>query len=130
MGAGGSLEAAYRLAGPIKAGNWHLVGDGVLFDPATVTWSVIWRDAGGKDHPVVSFTHDFPEASGAPLSTGYLPAIAFEADAMGVAAAAQPNDELVLRFTAVGNPSDPDLYLPNGDGAKAQGRIPSLTLPQ
>jgi hypothetical protein len=128
VGAGGSLEAAFRLAGPIKAGSWHLVGDGVTFDPCDVTFAVLWRSSDGQDHPIVSFTHSFP-ASGPPMN-GYAPAIAYEADAMGVAAPAQANDLLVLRFTATGNPNDTTLFIPNGDGAKAQGRIPSLTLPQ
>jgi hypothetical protein len=127
VGAGGSLEAAFSLAGPIKAGNWHLVGDGITFDPADVTFDVIWR-AGGVDHPIVSFTHSFA-ASGAPVN-GYAPAVPYDADAMGVAAPAAENDELVLRFTATGTTTQSVLYIPNGDGTKAQGRIPSLTLPQ
>jgi hypothetical protein len=127
VGAGGSLEAAFRLLGPIPAGSWHLVGDGVTLDPCDVTFTVLWRSSDGKDHPIVTFTHSFP-ASGAPVN-GYPPAIAYEADAMGVAAPAQANDLLVLRFTATGNPNDPTLFIPNGDGPKAQGRIPSLTLP-
>ena len=128
MGAGGSLEAAYRLAGPIKAGNWHLIGDGVAFDPADVTFTVLWRDAHGADHVLATFEHMFP-VGGSPVN-GFIPATPFEADAMGVAAAAVVNDELVLRITAKGNPADALLFLPNGDGAHAQGRIPSLTLPQ
>jgi hypothetical protein len=128
VGAGGSLEAAFSLAGPIKAGSWHLVGDGVTFDPCVVTFAVLWRTSDGKDHPVVSFTNSF--AASGPAVNGFPPAIAYEADAQGVAVPAQPNDQLVLRFTATGNPSDAVLYIPNGDGPKAQGRIPSLTLPQ
>jgi hypothetical protein len=127
VGAGGSLEAAFHLLGPIKAGNWHLVGDGVTFDPCVVTFAVLWRTSDGKDHPIVSFMHSFA-ASGPPMN-GYAPAIAYEADATGAAVPAQAGDELVLRFTATGNASDANLYIPNGDGNKAQGRIPSLTLP-
>jgi hypothetical protein len=128
VGAGGSLEAAYRLAGPIKAGSWHLIGDGVAFDPADVTFAVSWRSSDGMDHPIVSFEHNFP-TGGAPVN-GFIPATHLDADAMGVAADAAPNDELVLRITAKGNPADALLFLPNGDGSHAQGRIPSLTLPQ
>jgi hypothetical protein len=127
VGAGGSLEASFHLTGPIPAGNWHLIGDGETLDPCDVTFAVLWRSNDGKDHPIVSFTHSFA-ASGPPVN-GYPPAIAYEADAIGATVPAQANDLLVLRFTATGNPADRTLFIPNGDGVKSGGRIPSLTLP-
>jgi hypothetical protein len=87
-----------------------------------VTWDVLWRDAAG-DHPIATWSHHFD-----PLPTGYN-AQSFEADAPGVAAPAHSNDQLVLRMSAQGAVTTVS-YIPNGDGAKAMGRIPSLTLPQ
>ena len=122
MGAGGSLEAAMLLNGPIKAGTWHLVGDGIIINSADVTFDVLWRDAAG-DHPIATWQNHFE-----PMASGYL-AVAFEADAPGVEAKAKANDQLVLRFTAQGTATGV-LYIPNGDGTKAKGRIPTLTLPK
>jgi hypothetical protein len=92
--------------------------------PVDVTFDVLWRDAAG-DHLVVSWTHHFdPPASG-------FNAVQYEEDAVGVAAKAKANDQLVLRMTAQGNyPADTMLWIPNGDGASTQGRDPSLTLPK
>jgi hypothetical protein len=125
LGPGGSLEAAYLLAGPIKAGSWHLVGDGIVLDPVDITFDLLWRDAGG-DHPIATWTHHFdPPASG-------FDAVQYEADAPGVAAKAKGNDQLVLRMTAApGNyPADTMLWIPNGDAETTNGRDPSLTLPK
>jgi hypothetical protein len=110
------------LTGPIKAGTWHLVGDGIVLNPVDVTFEVFWRDATGE-HPIASWQNHFD-----PQPTGYN-ATAFEADAPGLAAGAKANDQLVLRFKAAGTGTG-ILYIPNGDGAKAQGRIPTLVLPK
>ncbi|MDB4968047.1 MAG: hypothetical protein JWN44_3736 [Myxococcales bacterium] len=110
------------LAGPIKAGSWHLVADGIVLDPVDVTFDVLWRDAGG-DHPIATWQHHFD-----PQPTGF-DAVAFEADAPGVEAKAKSNDQLVLRFTVQGSGTGV-LYIPNGDGTKAKARIPTLTLPK
>ena len=125
IGPGGSLEAAYLLSGPITAGSWHLVGDGIVFQPVDVTFDVLWRDAGNVDHPIVSFTHHFdPQPSG-------FNAVEYEDNAPGVAAKAKGNDQLILRMSAAAGtyPDGTMLWIPNGDGANAQGRDPSLTLP-
>ena len=126
IGPGGSLEAAYLLAGPIKAGSWHLVGDGVVFNPVDVTFDVIWRDTSNVDHPIVSWTHHFdPQPSG-------FNAVQYEDNALGAAVPAKGNDQLVLRFSAPagGYPDGTMLWIPNGDGSLTQGRDPSLTLPK
>jgi hypothetical protein len=126
LGPGGSLEAAYLLSGPIKAGNWHLVGDGVVFESTDVTFDVIWRDAGGTDHPIVSYTKHFdPQPSG-------FNAVLYEDDALGPAVPAKGNDQLVLRMSAPAGtyPDGTMLWIPNGDAEKTMGRDPSLTLPR
>jgi hypothetical protein len=113
------------MTGPIKAGSWHLVGDGIVLYPVDITFAVLWRDAAGE-HPIASFTHHFD-----PPSAGF-DAVQYEDDAIGVAAKAKPNDTLILRMTAAdgGQPADTMLWIPNGDAEKTKGRDPSLTLPK
>jgi hypothetical protein len=64
-------------------------------------------------------THTFPAGNG----------VQFETDLAGAAAAAQPGDELIYRFTNVSATGSGTSYTPNGDGALVGARIPSLTLP-
>ena len=111
---------------PIKAGNWHLVGDGVVFESTDITFDVIWRDAGGTDHPIVSYTHHFdPQPSG-------FNAVLYEATRSAPAVPAKGNDQLVLRMSApAGTYADGTmLWIPNGDAETTMGRDPSLTLPR
>jgi len=124
VGVGDSLEARFTLRAPIAAGTWHLVGDGITFQPADIQFDVLWRRAGSADVVLATWQHHFD-----PPPTGF-DAIAFEADAPGIAAAARAGDELVLRFTALGTRTDGrPVWIPNGDGRQAKGRIPSITLP-
>jgi len=123
VGAGGSLEASILLEGPIPAGTWHLVGDGIITESVDVTYDVIWRTAAGADTLLVSFNHHFD-----PLGGGSFDATPFEADGTGIAASAVDGDRLVLRFTAIGS-TNTMAYIPNGDGRLTEGRIPNLTLP-
>jgi hypothetical protein len=111
------------LAGPIAAGNWHLIGDGIAFQSTDVQFDVLWRH--GTDTPIVSWTHHFdPPAQ--------IAAVKFDADATGAAVPAEKGDELVLRWSVPG----PDggagalAFQPNGDGSRSNGRIPSLILPR
>lgn len=125
MGVGYPLEAAAKLAGPVRAGTWHLVGDGIVIDPVDITYSILWRSPAG-DETLASVRHHFEPFPAGP--TRY-DATKFEADVEGVAAKAYDGDLLVLRFTAesaaAGMP-----FIPNGDGANARGRIPSIQLPR
>jgi hypothetical protein len=96
-----------------------------VLQPCDITYDVVWREAAtGTEHALVSWTNHFdPPASG-------FNAVPFEADGAGVAAAAKANDQLVLRFTANGDPAKGQCWIPNGDGASTMGRDPSLTLPK
>lgn len=85
----------------------------------------MWRNAAG-DHPIATWSHHFDPLPAGPTQFNAQP---FEADARGAAAAAKANDQLVLRFSAQGS-STQLLIVPNSDGARAMGRIPSLTLPK
>jgi len=111
------------LKGPISAGTWHLVGDGIVTESVDVTFQVIWRTQAGQDTLLASFAHHFD-----PLPGNSFDAIPFEADATGIAAAAAEGDELVLRFTGASALNEM-AYVPNGDGRLTDGRIPNLTFP-
>jgi hypothetical protein len=115
------------LAGPIAAGSWHLIGDGIVEAPCDVTYEVIWRH--GSDDPIATFTHHFDPMTG---PTKFF-ATPLDLDAPGVAAAASAGDQLVLRVSAEviadAGAGLPSVFIPNGDGSNAHGRIPSLILP-
>lgn len=88
-----------------------------------MTFTLLWRDGGG-DHPVATWTHHFdPPASG-------FNAVQYEEDQPGAAVMGAKGDLLVLRLSAQGTSTGGSLYVPNSDGANAQGRIPNLTLPK
>ena len=123
MGAGGSLEAAYSLTSPIKAGTWQIVGDGIIIDACDVTFAVLWRTTVG-DTPVATFTHHFDPA--ASISD----AVLYDGTAPGIAVTPASGDQLVLHITAAGSTNETSLYGLNGDGAADGGRKPFLTLPQ
>jgi hypothetical protein len=125
VGAGSSLEAPFTLAGAIRAGTWHFIGDGLVLDAVDMRFDVLWR-AGGSDVTLVTFRHHYDPPPAGPTQ---FDAVTYEADAAGIAVAAHAGDTLVLRFTVENGPTMPS-FVPNGDGAKTMGRIPSLKLPE
>jgi hypothetical protein len=121
VGIGDPLEASHALVGPLPAGAWHLVGDGVALSAVDVQFDVLWRSSAG-DQTVASFAHHFdPALSGV--------ADRYDGDATGAAVPAASGDLLVLRMTAVPPTAPGPAFVPNADGSHAGGRIPSLTLP-
>ena len=124
MGVGDSLEAATTLAAPIAAGTWTLVGDGIVFAPIDVRFEVLRRRAAAPALAVFHVDHHFD-----PPATGGFAAVTFDATAAGAAVDYAPGDSLVWRFTPSGTDAQAT-YIPNGDGANAHGRIPSLALPR
>jgi hypothetical protein len=121
VGAGGSLEAAYRLSGPIGAGSWNFVMDGICLESVDVTFELLLR-AGGDDTTLASFTHHFDP----PVDVG--DATAFEQSEDVDAVDAGDGDELVIRFSA-GDSELSMAWFPNGEGDGSGGRIPYLDLP-
>ena len=132
-----TLKAAYTLYGPIPAGTWHLVGDGILTGSGvtniTVGFEVRLRPQGAvaeeRDTILLSTQNTFqrdpdPQRAFAP--------VLFETTVAGLAAAAAPGDRLVWRIHALRGDSGA-MYIPNGDGdRKGQypgARIPRLDLP-
>lgn len=124
MGAGGSLEATFSLRGPIAAGTWRLVADGIILDAVDVTFEILWRRDGADDTVLL-----FAEQRFEPLPDGTYTAQAYEVTAEAGEVAAEVDDLLVFRYS--GENSDlPMAYVPNGDGEHAGGRIPFIDLPQ
>lgn len=124
MGVGDPLEATYMLAGPIAAGPWHLVGDGLILTAVDMQFDVLWR-SGGTDQPIVRFSRHFDPPAGAQA----FDAVSFDGDAVGTAVPASAGDLLVLRLTALTSASAGPAYIPNADGSHTRGRIPALSLP-
>jgi hypothetical protein len=110
---------------PIKAGKWHLIGDGIIFDRCDVRFDLVWRAQDG-DHEIGSVTHHFD-----PQPDGSFNAVPFESDVAGVAVNPLINrDQLVLRFSTQSPSAQSVVYVPNGDGYKTKGRIPALAYPR
>ncbi len=135
MGVGNSLLASYALAGPIPAGTWSIIGDGLLAgDTASsidIRFEVVLRplasegDAGGvgPEQPIVVFQHHFVRDP-----NNRFGAVAYSDQGQGVAATARAGDLLVWRMVGVrGDPGA--IFIPNGDGPNTGGRIPRLDLP-
>jgi hypothetical protein len=109
----------------VPAGAWKLIGDGRVLTACDVQFDVLWRTAGG-DTSIASFAHHFD----VPAAPGQFDAVAFDGDAAGFAAPAVAGDHLVLRFSITSiHPAGTRPYIPNADGATANGRIPSLITP-
>jgi len=121
VGIGDPLEAAFTLNAPLRAGSWILVGDGIIIEPVDVRFEVLVR-AGATETSLASIDHHFDPAGG-----GSFDAVAFESPFTAEAAGAA-GDLLVLRYSAE-NATLQMSYIPNGDGASANGRIPLLDLP-
>lgn len=123
MGAGRSQEAEYLLRGDLAAGEWRLVGDGIISQPVDVRFEVFVRRADTTEVPLVMWDHHFD-----PLGGGNFDAQPYEATASGPAVDIGDGDQLIFRYTGTNSVFDM-AYQPNGDGARADGRIPYLELP-
>lgn len=93
-----------------------------MITPAEVTFDLIWRH-GAIDNVLGTWSQSFtPNASG-------FDAQPYEYDVDAPAIAYAPGDLLVFRYTASAA-SQPNAWIPNGDGVNANGRDPSFTLPR
>ena len=122
MGTGGPREAAFTLRGAIDAGAWRLVADGIITEDVDVRFELIWRSA-AADQVLFSADHHFA------LNPGNFQAQPFETTAMVERVPAAAGDQLVLRYGSVGTSTIAMAYIPNGEGPRANGRIPFVELP-
>jgi hypothetical protein len=121
VGAGGSQEASYDLQASVRAGAYHVVFDGIVIYPVDVQFDLLWRRA-GSDTTLTTWQLHFE-----PVGSDF-DAQAFEVDEPAPAIDFRAGDQLVFRYT--GSTASPaDSYIPNGDGAKKNGRDPNITLP-
>lgn len=124
MGAGRSQEAEFTLLGDVPAGEWRLVADGIIVFSVDVHFEIIWRQVAGGDVLIAEWNRHFD-----PLPQGF-DAQAYEVTAQGQAITAADGDQLIFRYTGDNTmPTQTMAYIPNGDGATANGRIPFITLP-
>lgn len=121
MGLGESLEAAFSLRTGVHAGTYHVICDAIIIGPVDVTFTLIWR-RGQADTNLAQWMQHWD-----PLPSGY-DAQAYEVDMTTAAIDWKPGDQLVFRYAAA-NTTTPNAFIPNGDGAIQNGRIPSITLP-
>ncbi len=123
MGAGGSQEASYDLQAEVPAGVYHLVLDGIVIQPVDVQFDLLWR-RDGSDTTLATWQLHFE-----PLTSGDFDAQPVDVDEPAAAIDFRAGDQLVFRYTG-STASTADAYIPNGDGAKRNGRDPNITLPQ
>ncbi len=122
MGPGGSQEAPYSLKGSVPAGTYHVICDAIIIRSVDVTFDLIWR-RGGTDTSLATWSQHFD-----PLPGGVYTAQAYELDQATQAIAYQSGDQFVFRYSGA-NTTSQQAFIPNGDGATANGRIPNITLP-
>jgi hypothetical protein len=123
VGPGGSREAAYDLKAGVPAGAYHVICDAIVIRPVDVTFELLWR-RGAADTTVATWSQHFE-----PLPGGVFEAQPYELDQAGTAIDFKGGDQLVFRFTGANTTSE-QAWIPNGDGATANGRIPNFTLPR
>lgn len=122
MGPGGSQDAAFDLRASVPAGTYHVECDSIIIASVDVTFTLIWR-RGATDTTLAQWTQHWD-----PLPGGVYDAQAYEIDEPAPAIDFQPGDQLVFRYAGA-NTTNPQAFIPNGDGAISKGRIPAITLP-
>lgn len=122
MGPGGSQEAPYNLKADVPAGTYHVICDAIVLASVDVTFDLLWRH-GGADTTLASWTQHFDPVP------GNFDAQAYEIDQAAPAIDFHSGDEFVFRYSGA-NTTSAQAFIPNGDGANANGRLPNITLPQ
>ncbi|MBP9085457.1 MAG: hypothetical protein KBG15_05025 [Kofleriaceae bacterium] len=115
------MEATFALQDDLPAGPWQLVADGIITQPVTVLFELLLR-RGSDDTVIGSWQQAF-----APRPMGF-DAYAVDLEITAPQFAVQPGDLLVFRYS--GEMGMAMSYIPNGEGARANGRIPFITLPR
>lgn len=123
MGAGGSLEAAYKLKASVPAGTYHCIIDSIIIRSVDVQFDLIWR-RGATDTVLGTWSEHFD-----PLPGANFDAQAYEKDVDAPAIDFEDGDLFIFRYGA-SNTISSEAFIPNGDGTSANGRIPNFTLPK
>jgi hypothetical protein len=123
VGPGGFLDAAFNLRADVPAGTYHVSCDAIIIESVDVTFTLIWR-RGTTDTTLAEWTRHWD-----PLPAGIYDAQPYETDQVAPAIDFQPGDQLVFRYAGA-NTTSMQAFIPNGDGANANGKIPSITLPR
>lgn len=100
-----------------------MICDAIILAPVDVTFSLIWR-RGPADMTIATWSKHWE-----PLASGAYDAQAYELDVAGSAVDYQSGDQLVFRYEGV-SPQSAQGFIPNGDGPRTHGRLPSIALPQ
>ena len=108
--------------GPVRAGTYHFVLDGIVTAKVDVDFDLVLRREGVSDKVLTTWSQHFD-----PLPTGF-DAQAYEVDKACGEIDYEAGDQLVFKYSA-SNTTKTEAWIPNGDGAKAKGRIPNITLP-
>ena len=106
----------------MPAGNYHVICDSIILAPVDVTFTLIWR-RGAADMTIAQWMKHWE-----PLPGGVYDAQAYEVDMPGTAIDFQSGDQLVFRYEGV-SPASSQGFIPNGDGPRTHGRLPSITPP-
>ena len=105
----------------MPAGKWALVADGIITQPVTVLFELLVR-RDSVDTLIGSWQQTF-----APRPAGF-DAFPVDLEVTAPQFKVQPGDVLVFRYS--GEMGLAMAYIPNGEGDRANGRIPFITLPR
>jgi len=124
VGSGGSLEAEYALKADVPAGTYKVICDAIIIRSVDVTFDLVWRSAAG-DTTLATWMNHFE-----PLPGGVFDAQPYELDVpVGTAIDFAKGDQFIFRYSGM-NSTAMMAFIPNGDGAITNGRIPNITLPK
>jgi len=122
VGLGESQEAEFSLVAGLPAGTYALVCDGIILRGVDVTFELL-RRRGDEDTTIGASTVRFEPRGGGNFDA--VPCdLTFDAPELDF----MPGDEFIFRYSATNTTAI--AYVPNGDGALFNGRIPNITLPQ
>lgn len=124
MGTGGFLEAPLTLKAGIPAGRYHCELDSIIISSVDVQYDLVWR-SGATDTLLATFNKHWE-----PLPGNDYDAQPFDIDVdVTTAIDFTEGDQFIFRYTGT-NADRAMAYIPNGDGPRANGRFPNITVPK
>jgi hypothetical protein len=107
----------------VPAGAYHVICDAIITESVDATFTLIWR-RGSTDTALTEWTGHWD-----PLPSGKYDAQPYELDVSAPAIDFKSGDQLVFRYHGVSTRLR-EAFIPNGDGDRANGRLPNIRLPQ